>query len=186
MSIPESQLKDLMLRSMAGDEAAYRSLLDAIARLVRGHVGRLLSRARAGNTADAEDIVQDVLIAVHTRRHTYDAAYPVGAWVHAIARHKVIDHLRARARTGSSLPIDDLEDLLPAPEEAADAVWDVARVLDRLPPALRSPFAAVKLEGRSIAEAARTAGMSETALKVAIHRGMKRLSRIFGSGNGVA
>ncbi|KPL55431.1 sigma-70 family RNA polymerase sigma factor [Prosthecomicrobium hirschii] len=186
MSVSEIHLKDLMTRSMAGDEAAYRLLLEDVARLVRGHVGRLLSRARAANTADVEDIVQDVLIAVHTRRHTYDPGYPVGAWIHAISRHKVIDHLRARTRAGTSLPIDDLEDLLPAPEEAADAVWDVARVLERLPPALRRPFAAVKLEGRSIAEAARTAGMSETALKVAIHRGMKRLSLIFGTDRGRA
>lgn len=175
-----AELDRLMRASLDGDRDAYRRLLEDLARYLRGHVGRLLARSRAGSAADAEDIVQDILIAVHTRRHTYDPAQPFGAWLHAVARHKVVDHLRARARSGGSpVPLDDIEELVPAPEHDAGAGFDVERVLGRLPAALRAPFAAVKLEGRSIAEAAAAAGMTETALKVAIHRGMKRLAAIF-------
>jgi len=177
----EDELKPLMTRSLAGDRVAYRDFLERLTRYLRRHVRGLLGRSAAGRQADAEDIVQDILVAVHTRRHTYDPAYPVSGWVHAIARHKVIDHLRAAARGGEGLPIEDYEAVLAAPDRPPEAPGDVERVLAALPEGLRRPFAAVKLDGLSYAEAASAAGMSETALKVAVHRGMKRLARIFGA-----
>lgn len=181
MTDREDCYKRLMMASLAGDKSSYRRLLEDLAHYLRGHVARLLYRAGVRGGIEPEDVVQDVLIAIHTRRHTYDPNFPVTVWVHAIARHKVIDHLRARGRAGISVPLDDLEHLLPAAEAAPTARADVDRVLAALPVGLRAPFAAVKLEGHSIADAAAAAGMSETALKVAIHRGMKKLSSLFGS-----
>lgn len=181
MTDREESFKRLMMASLDGDKSSYHRLLEDLARYLRGHVARLLHRAGVRGGVEPEDVVQDVLIAIHTRRHTYDPSFPVTVWVHAIARHKVIDHLRSRGRSGISVPIDDLEHVLPAAEASPTARADVDRVLAALPASLRGPFAAVKLDGHSIADAAAAAGMSETALKVAIHRGMKKLSSLFGS-----
>ncbi|MEJ1158710.1 sigma-70 family RNA polymerase sigma factor [Prosthecomicrobium sp. N25] len=178
MSI-ETELAALVAKAQAGDRTAYESLLKRLAADLRGHVRRLLSRAGPGQAADAEDVLQEILIAVHTRLHTYDPSRPASAWVHAIARHKVIDHLRAGARSRGAVPLEAIEEVVAAPAGAPGADFDAARVLAALPGPLRAPFAAVKLEGHSIAEAAAAHGMTETALKVAIHRGMRRLSAIF-------
>lgn len=179
---PESELKPLIDAAIAGDAAAYRRFLTLASAHLRGHVRGLLARTGAGRTTDAEDVVQEILVAVHTRRHTYDPTQPVMPWLATIARHKTIDWLRSGARRRGDVPVDDYEAILPAPETAPEAAGDLDRVLAHLPQALRGPFAAVKLEGASYAEAAVAAGMSESALKVAVHRAMKRLVAIFGSG----
>jgi RNA polymerase sigma factor (sigma-70 family) len=181
MSI-EPELKALLVRAQAGDRVAYKCLLETLAVYLRGHVRRLLARSGNSQGVEAEDVVQDVLIAVHTRLHTYDPAFPATVWIHAIARHKAIDHLRATARVRGSVPLEDVEDVVAAPEASSDWRFDANRVLEALPAGLRAPFAAVKIEGRSIAEAAAANGMTETALKVAIHRGMQRLMARFSAG----
>jgi RNA polymerase sigma-70 factor (ECF subfamily) len=122
--------------------------------------------------------VQETLIAVHNQRHTYDPAVPVTAWLHAIARYKLVDLLRRRARQDLLHdPLDDQSELLVAGDtEASDARRDVAKLLATLPDRQRLPIVHVKLEGLSVAEAARLTGMSESAIKVGVHRGMKALA----------
>jgi len=102
-----------MRAGLAGDSAAYRGLLEAITPHLRALVRRQL--ARAGN-ADAEDVVQEVLLAIHLKRHTWMTDQPFTPWLNAIARHKVIDALRKRGRRSES-PIEGLEEILPAPTE---------------------------------------------------------------------
>ena len=122
--------------------------------------------------------MQETLLAVHNQRHTYDAGQPLTAWVHAIARYKLVDLLRRRAgREALNDPLDDEADVFASSDtEAADARRDLAKLLERLPDRQRLPIVHMKLEGLSVVETARATGMSESAVKVGVHRGLKALA----------
>jgi RNA polymerase sigma-70 factor (ECF subfamily) len=169
----EDELRQLMVRSLAGDGAAYGELLRRLNGYLRAYYLR-----RLGRPADAEDLLQETLIAMHARRATYDPTRPFTAWVHAIARHKLIDYYR-RTRRRAEEPLDD-PDLLfsSADSNAAEAQIDVERLLGRLPEKTRQLIRAVKIEGLSSAEAEARHGMSETAVKVSVHRGLKKLGAV--------
>jgi RNA polymerase sigma-70 factor, ECF subfamily len=176
----ERRLRDLLIRGLAGEAPAYHGFLRDLSAHLRGFFRKRLS----GLPDEVEDLVQEVLIAVHDRRHTYDAGRPLTAWVHAIAKYKLVDVLRRRAGrellTGS---LDDADDLLAASDsEAIEAKRDLARLLDRLPPRQRLPIVHMKLEGLSVIEAARICGMSESAVKVSVHRGLKALAAMIRAG----
>lgn len=170
----EDRLRDLFSRGLAGDAAAYHAFL----RDLSGHLRGFLRKRLTALPDEVEDLVQESLIAVHNQRHTYDATLPLTAWVHAIAKYKLVDLLRRRAgRERVTDPLDDERDGLAAPvTDASDARRDVAKLLARLPDRHRLPIVHVKLEGLSVAEAARLTGMSESAIKVGVHRGMKALA----------
>jgi RNA polymerase sigma-70 factor (ECF subfamily) len=127
---------------------------------------------------EVEDLVQETLLAVHNQRHTYDAGQPLTAWVHAIARYKLVDLLRRRGvREALNDPLDDELDVFASSDtDAADARRDVAKLLERLPDQQRLPIIRMKLEGLSVTETARMTGMSESAVKVGVHRGLKALA----------
>ena len=152
----------------------YHAFLRDLGAHLRGFLRKRLARL----PDEVEDLVQETLIAVHNQRHTYDPAVPVTAWLHAIARYKLVDLLRRRARQDLLHdPLDDQSELLVAGDtEAADARRDVAKLLATLPDRQRLPIVHVKLEGLSVAEAARLTGMSESAIKVGVHRGLKALA----------
>ena len=176
----ELELRALFLQALSGDEAAYRLFLQRLA----GHLRAYLGRRLFGWPDDVEDLVQECLLAIHNKRHTYEAAQPLSAWVHAIARHKLIDLLRARSvREALHEPLDEQADVLfAASDEAArEARRDVLGLLEHLPDKQRLPILHVKIEGLSVAEAARRTGLSESAVKVGIHRGLKALARRFGA-----
>jgi len=125
-------------------------------------------------------LLQEILLAVHNQRHTYDPTQPLSAWLYAIAKYKLIDCLRRRARREQlhvSLD-DDAPPLLLAADddEAREARRDLAQLLAALPPRHRLPIECVKLQGLSVAEAARRLKMSESAVKVGVHRGLKALA----------
>lgn len=180
----ESELRPLLVAAQAGDRSAYRAFLDKVTPRLRAFVrGRL---ARSGG-AEIEDIVQETLLAIHLSQHTYSGASPVTAWVHAIARYKVIDHLRASGRAGTSVPIEAAEEAAFAAEDhaATETALDLDRALATLPPRMRSLIEAVKLEGLSVAEVAERNRMSESAVKVTVHRALKRLMQRFAAGRGI-
>ena len=131
------------------------------------------------------DLVQETLLAVHNQRHTCDVGQPLTAWVHAIARYKLVDLLRRRGRRDAlNDPLDDELDVLAHTEtEAADARRDIARLLERLPDRQRLPIIHMKLEGLSVVEVARITGMSESAVKVGVHRGLRALSAMIRDDN---
>jgi RNA polymerase sigma-70 factor (ECF subfamily) len=170
----EDRLRPLLLRGLAGDAAAYHAFLRDLGMHLRGFLRKRLARL----PDEVEDLVQETLIAVHNQRHTYDPAVPVTAWLHAIARYKLVDLLRRRSRQDLLHdPLDDQSELLVAGDaEASDARRDVAKLLATLPDRQRLPIVHVKLEGLSVAEAARLTGMSESAVKVGVHRGLKALA----------
>jgi RNA polymerase sigma-70 factor (ECF subfamily) len=171
----EHRLRGLMLAGLAGEAAPYRLLLDELSRLLRAYYAR---RAPAG--VDIEDLVQETLIAVHTRRATYDTAQPFTAWAYAIARYKLIDALR-RGRAHLRAPMEAADALFVAPEaDAAMAGRDLERVLADLPERTRDLIRETRIEGLSTREAALKHNMSEGAVKVAVHRGLKGLSAKFG------
>jgi RNA polymerase sigma factor (sigma-70 family) len=173
----EARLKPMMLAALAGDQRAYRALLAEL----RTHLVRYYAR-RLNNPAAADDLVQETLMAIHTRRLTYDVTQPFTAWLHAIARYKLIDHFR-RSKLRQTLPLEDDAAIFTADDAgAATARMDVDTVLATLPDRPATLIRQVKLEGSSIAEAAGRAGMSETAAKVAIHRGLKALAARFTGG----
>ena len=176
MSASEDRLRDLLVRGLAGDAPAYRACLKELSAHLRAFLRRRLARM----PDEVEDLVQETLLAIHNQRHTYDTAQPLTAWVHAIARYKLVDLLRRRAVRGALNDLLDGEmDLLSASEtEAADARRDIARLLERLPDPQRLPIVHMKLEGLSVVETARLTGMSESAVKVGVHRGMKALARM--------
>ena len=172
----EEHLHGLMLRGLAGDAAAHRLLLETLGERFRVF---FRSRMRIGDPSHIEDLVQETLIAIHTRRESYNAAQPLRAWVYAIARYKLIDHFRRTRTTGVSVPVDEIEDLFSNEEaDASDPARDVAALLDRLPEKQRLAIRLVKLEELSIREAALRTGMSESDVKISIHRGMKKLSAL--------
>ena len=119
---------------------------------------------------------------MHNQRHTYQPEQPLTAWVHAIARYKLIDLLRAKSsREALHDPLDDEMPLFAvSQEEAGHARRDLAGLLETLPDRHRLPIVHVKLEGRSVAETAQLTGMSESAVKVGIHRGLKALAAMVG------
>jgi len=174
LTVREDRLKDLLVRGLAGDGAAYHRFLGELS----GHLRAFLRRRLARMPDDVEDLVQETLLAVHNQRHTFDAAQPLTAWAHAIARYKLVDFLRRRSRRDLlTEPLDDeLEVLSSADADAAEARRDLARLLETLPERQRLTIVYVKVQGLSVIEAARLTGMSASAVKVAVHRGLKALA----------
>jgi len=175
LSETETRLKALMLAGLAGDAAAYRTLLSELTPHLRAFFKR-----RLGNAADAEDLVQETLIAIHTKRATYDAALPFTAWLHAVARYKLIDHFR-RSKIRRTLPLEEADSIFAEEDvESVSAKRDVEQLLATLPKAKSDLVRSVKIEGLSTAEAAERAGLSESGVKVGVHRALKALSAMIG------
>lgn len=170
----EVRLHALFLQGLAGDAHAYRLFLQATATHLRAFLRRRLPRW----PDQVEDLVQESLLAIHNQRGSYDAAVPLTAWVHAIARYKLIDWVRRHARSeGLHEPLDDNSALFAsADHEAGDARRDLATLLDALPNKQREAIIFTKLNGLSVREAAAALQMSEAAVKVSVHRGLKTLA----------
>lgn len=172
----EAALAPLWAAAQRGDEAAYRESLRRIAIRLRGWLRRRMQSL----PDEVEDLVQETLLAIHLQRGTYDPQVPVSRWVLAIARHKLIDLWRRRGRREARH--DSLDDVA---EGALPAVWDeppvqrdLATLLGALPQAQRDAITMTKLEGLSTAEASQRTGVSVSALKVRVHRGLKRLAAL--------
>ncbi|HMS94052.1 MAG TPA: sigma factor [Tabrizicola sp.] len=165
----------LLAAANAGDSRAYGRFLQAVTPVLRGIV-----RARAGGLGDAgcEDVLQEVLLAVHLKRHTWDAGAPVRPWLYAITRYKVVDAFRARGRK-TDLPIEDFTEVLaaeagPDPTEAADMAKMIGMLDGRSAVIVRK----IGLEGVSVAETGQALTMNEGAVRVALHRALKTLAAL--------
>lgn len=158
-----------------GDQRSYRRLLSAITPVVRGIV-----RARGGGMGPetCEDIVQEVLLSVHLKRHTWREDAPFRPWLYAVTRHKVIDAFRARGKR-IDLPVEDFAETLAAPE-APDPfeTSDAERVIGQLEPRAAEILRAIGIEGASAAETVERLGMSEGAVRVALHRALKAVASL--------
>jgi RNA polymerase sigma-70 factor (ECF subfamily) len=174
MQLIEERLRSLMLQSLPGDAAAYRIFLDELTTHLRSYLRRRLG----GLPDEVEDLLQELLLAVHNKRHTYDPKQPLTAWVQAIARYKLVDLLRRRSRSDVLTdPLDEDDQVFATTaNDAAEAQYDVAKLLRGLPDRQRLPILYVKIEGASVTDTAIRTGMSESAVKVGIHRGLKALA----------
>ncbi len=171
----ENELATLLRAAILGDERAYAAFLSRTATIVRG-----LARSKiVQGGVDPEDVVQETLLAIHLKRHTWISDAPVLPWIYAIARFKLIDAFRKRGRH-VEIEIDDIAETVGGPEVEMVSGREIARVLDGLAPGQRSVVAAISVEGHSIGETAKKFGMTETAVRVALHRGLRSIAKKFG------
>lgn len=172
----ERELRALMTAALDGDGAAYHALLKRLTAHLRAYYRRRFARIGHGPT-EAEDLLQEVLIAVHTHRHTYDRSLPFTPWIHAIARYKFLDYMRRTRSSFKDASITDAEDLTAKSDiGAVESGLDLQRLMSRISAKARKVIQYVKLEGLSVSEAASRCGMSESAIKVTVHRGLKALA----------
>ena len=168
-----------------GDERASARLLTEVAQVLRTVVRRRLSRFGLG-PHDVEDIVQEVLLAIHLKRHTWSPDRPLLPWIHAIARHKVLDRVR-RARRDQrvyvDLPVEDwAERVASAPASGLESAGlDLERALSVLSsPRQRDIVRALTVEGETVRAVASRFGATEGTVRVALHRGLARLRERLG------
>lgn len=178
MNSDECRLKSLFVRGLDGDQTAYREFLSKLGLLLCEYVRHRLAQLNRVDT-DVEDIVQEALLAIHNRRHTYDREIPVTAWAHAIARYKMIDCLRASERRRKDISLDEVSLCIGTDGTRMATAMDVRTLVEALPNRLRMSIQYMKLGGYSAAETAARTGMTEAAVKANVHRGLKSLSRIF-------
>jgi RNA polymerase sigma-70 factor (ECF subfamily) len=167
--------EDLLARANAGDGAAFARFLRAVTPTLRAVIR---ARGAALPPDQHEDILQEVLLAIHLKRQTWRQGTPVRPWLYAVARYKVVDAFRRRG-SAIHVPIADLEELLhadpaPAPLSARDAETMLGQIDARSAALVR----AVSLDGQSAEDAGQNLGLSPGATRVALHRAMKRLSDI--------
>jgi RNA polymerase sigma-70 factor (ECF subfamily) len=166
----ESTLRHLMVQSQKGDRKAYVPLLEEC-----GHWLQRYFRRRAP-AHQLDDLVQDTLMSLHRKLASYDPARPFTPWLAALARYRWIDHLRRVYRAGE---VELGDDVTARDEEGAIvARMSLERLLAQLSPAQAQAIELVKIEGLSVAEAARRCGQSEPLIKVNIHRGLKKLAAL--------
>lgn len=175
----ETELADLLRAALSGDQRAYGRFLQDITPVLRGIV-----RARGAQFGPEtqEDIVQDILLSVHAKRHTWTTTAPVLPWLYAITRYKVIDAQRRRRHRNHD-PLDPLIDQIAAEPHADDvtaamAARDSAALIGQLDKRSARIVRAVSLDGDSTAEVGQRLSMTEGAVRVALHRALKRLGMI--------
>lgn len=172
----DAEWSALMRAGLAGDGESYARLLRELTPFLRTLARGGLARA-GRSTAEAEDIVQDVLIAIHTKRTSWIPTEPFLPWARAILRHKLIDWLRRKGSNGHA-DIDELAEVIPAPvDEPAIGTRDVAKLAEELPAGQRAVIRSMFLDGRDTRETAAALSMSEGAVRVALHRGLARLAK---------
>ncbi len=175
MSSQENDWAVWMRAAMTGDAGAYRQLLASLAPRVRA-VARSRCRGLGAPEDEVEDLVQEVLLTIHLKRGTWDQSRPIGPWVAAITRNKLIDVLRRRGRH-ITVPVEDLVDSLQAEEQAPElSSHEIDTLLERLNPQQREIVQSISLNGSSIRETADRLKMTEGAVRVALHRALKALA----------
>jgi RNA polymerase sigma-70 factor, ECF subfamily len=171
----DAEWSGLMRSAIAGDAAAYHRLLAELSRTLRITVRRGFGGLGI-NPGDVEDVVQEVILAIHLKRHTWDQAKPIGPWVMAIARNKLIDDLRRKGRR-TEVPIDDmLETLEAGGQDDATHASDLKKVLNGLKGRQRDIVEAIAIDGHSARDVASKFGMTEVAVRVSLHRSLKSLA----------
>ncbi len=182
MTVPAAPARDtadprgwgaMMAAAQRGEVAPYRRLLSELRPWLLRYFARRLP------PSSVEDAVQDTLVAIHTKRHTWQPDRPFGPWLAGIARYKWIDRLRAASRHAA----DELPETLSTPdhEAAVTSATALRGLMATLKPAQAEVIRLVKLDGLSIEDAAARTGQSPALVKVNIHRGLARLARLIES-----
>jgi len=177
----DDHLADLMRAAQTGHPEAYLELLETITPMVRRVIRR---QPLFAGFEDFEDLVQDVLLSVHSVRHTFDPGRPFIPWLLAIVRNRLADAARRRARTSAhESVVGDLDVTFPAlsANSGKEGYGDpeaLQHAIEGLPAGQRQAIELLKLRQLSLKEAAAASGMTVGALKVATHRAMMTLRRL--------
>lgn len=174
--LSDDDLDAFMRAANAGDQTAYRRVLERLAMRLHGYVRGELMRAGRG-AEEAEDVLQEILLAVHLKRDTWDPRRPLAPWAYAIARYKIVDHLRKPSLAGY-VGLDAIADTLPSQSarETADLL-DRRSLLAGLPERQRQIVEAMSVHGLSAREVGIQFDMSEGAVRVALHRALKAMAQ---------
>ena len=176
MTTTEIELRGLMLAALDGDAASHRTLLNRLSSRLRAYYKGKLARLGRG-ASEAEDLVQEAVLAIHIKRHTYNPDEPLTPWVHAIAHYKLVDFLRRTRASFADVPIDEADEAMAHDDHSdAESTYDIRRLMERLPKNMQCAIQAVKLDGLSTAETAQRCGLSVSGVKVNVHRGLKALA----------
>jgi RNA polymerase sigma-70 factor (ECF subfamily) len=160
-----------------GDTESYYHLLQELAPMLRGVVSRAFGRHGLGSE-DVEDVVQETLLALHLKRHTWDERQRLFPWVHAIAHNKLVDNLRRRSRR-AYVPIDDIAETFAGHEAPEMNGADAERLISSLKGRQRDIVLAISIEGASARDVAQRLNMTEGAVRVALHRALRALAKAF-------
>jgi RNA polymerase sigma factor (sigma-70 family) len=178
----DQQLSTWMKHAQDGDRKAYADLLTEVTGLLQSFV-----RQRLGQPAGVDDVVQETLISIHRHRHTYDPSRSFGAWMYAIARHRMIDWTRRRQRLGAHETLAESADediaRAVAPGTERPAFARLHRALESLSEVQREVIQLMKWDGFSVREVAESRGMTESSVKINAHRGYKVLRKLLASGS---
>jgi RNA polymerase sigma-70 factor (ECF subfamily) len=174
----EQRWAEAMRSERRGDAVEYGRMLKEVAITLRRVLGPRL--VRVGLAAhEAEDLVQEILIGLHGKRHTWDPARPFLPWLHGVTRYKLVDFMRHRRRDTRrrvDLPLEDWLEIVETPaDEANRSTWEVDRHLAVLPISQRKIVRAIAVEGASVRNVARGLATSEGAVRVTLHRAIRRL-----------
>jgi RNA polymerase sigma-70 factor (ECF subfamily) len=174
----EQRWAEAMRAERRGEALAYEGMLEEVAMALRRSLAPRLVRVGLG-AHEAEDLVQEILIGLHGKRHTWDPARPFLPWLYAITRYKLIDftrHRRHETRRRVDLSLEDWLEIVESPaDEANRSTWEVDRHLAVLPVSQRKIVRAIAVEGASVRNVARGLATSEGAVRMTLHRAIRRL-----------
>jgi RNA polymerase sigma-70 factor (ECF subfamily) len=177
MESREDLWAEAMRAERRGDSAAYQGLLSNIADFLRKLVRYKLGQFGL-NQHEAEDLVQEILIALHTKRHTWDQDRPFMPWLMAVTRYKLIDSVRRMRRETArriDLTYEEMAETIAAPASDPDLAGDIERHLSDLPDGQQAVVRSIAIDGASVRETAQKLSASEGSVRVAFHRALHRL-----------
>lgn len=180
----ETELKELFLKARTGDQSAYQLFLQKISILLRAY---LRKSVKSSNTDTIEDLMQETLISIHSKKHLYDDNQKILPWIYSISKYRLIDaHRKKKVRPEVFGSEDDFENMfstendpesqLELKESASDGV---DTLLSQLTEQQRLILKLAKVEEKSIAEISKETGLSTSAVKVTIHRALESLRKQF-------
>ena len=173
-------LERLMQAAQAGDARAYGCLLSDITPRLRRIIW---SQRRFMSPDEIEDILQDVLISMHSVRATYDPQRPFMPWLLAITRNRLADSGRKWARRAANevlvdeVPVTFADERANSEQERQFDSEGLRKAMRDLPPRQREAVEMLKVREMSLKEASAASGMSVGSLKVAVHRGIAALRK---------
>ena len=175
----DREISDLMRTGLTGNRSAYHDFFKTILPMLTNMIKNMASTLPPDQ---CEDIVQEILTSIHAKRQTWDQKKPILPWVYAIARYRLIDHLRRQKRSlKTDTDVDAIADSIATADQHPDLRHDLERGIGRLGGQTEAVVRAMGLEGKDAKQTSRELNMSENAVRIAFHRGLKKLRTFFSS-----
>ena len=175
MTDTSEHLALLMQRALAGDKRAYTEVLQETSRFLRPFLSKRLSQA-----SEVDDLLQEILLSIHKARHTYDGERPYKPWAYAIAKFRLLDHLRAHYadHLHRAVELSEVENIFPEHvTESGISYESISGEVHKLPGKQAAIVQMMHQEGYTAREVAEKLNMQESAVKVAAHRAYKVLRK---------